>query len=102
MFSLEKLKVYERALASVAGLAQLSANWDKRHAVVDQLLRASESVVLNLAEGARLRGGPQRQHMLTPRSGRLWSAPAAWMSPSARNWFAQPKHSERRRTSAKS
>lgn len=64
MFSLEKLKVYERALASVAGLAQLSANWDKRHAVVDQLLRASESVVLNLAEGARLRGGPQRQHML--------------------------------------
>ena len=64
MFSLEKLKVYERALTSVAGLAQLSTNWDKRHAVVDQLLRASESVVLNLAEGARLRGGPQRQHTL--------------------------------------
>jgi four helix bundle protein len=64
MFALEKLKVYERALASVAGLAQLSTNWDKRHAVVDQLLRASESVVLNLAEGARLRGGPQRQHTL--------------------------------------
>jgi four helix bundle protein len=51
MFSLEKLKVYERALASVARLAQLSTNWDKRHAVMDQLLRASESVVLNIAEG---------------------------------------------------
>ena len=51
MFSLEKLKVYDRALASVASLAQLSARWDKRHAVVDQLQRASESVVLNIAEG---------------------------------------------------
>jgi four helix bundle protein len=34
MFSLEKLKVYDRALASVASLVQLSADWDKRHAVV--------------------------------------------------------------------
>ena len=50
MFSLEKLKVYDRALASVASLAQLSTPWDKRHAVVDQLLRASESGVLNIAE----------------------------------------------------
>ena len=64
MFSLEKLKVYDRALASVANLAQLSANWDKRHAVVDQLLRASKSVLLNLGEGAGLRGSPQRQHLL--------------------------------------
>jgi four helix bundle protein len=64
MFSLEKLKVYDRALAGVVGLAQLAARWDKRHAVVDQLLRASESVVLNIADGARLRNGPQRQHIL--------------------------------------
>jgi four helix bundle protein len=64
MFSLEKLKVYDRALASVANLAQLLANWDKRHAVVEQLVRASESVVVNLAEGARLRSSPQRQHVL--------------------------------------
>jgi hypothetical protein len=54
MFSLEKLKVYDRALASVASLAQLSADWDKRHAVVDQLLRASESGVLNIAGGTEL------------------------------------------------
>ena len=64
MFCLEKLKVFDRALTSVANLAQLSANGDKRHAVVDQLMRASESVVLNLAEGVRLRGSPQRQHVL--------------------------------------
>lgn len=64
MFSLEKLKVYDRALTSVASLAQLSTSWNKRHAVVDHLMRASESVALNIDEGARLRGSPQRQHML--------------------------------------
>ncbi|MBM3832931.1 MAG: hypothetical protein FJ403_06600 [Verrucomicrobia bacterium] len=50
MFSWEKLKVYDRALASVAKLAQLSADGDNRHAVVDQLLRASESLVLNIED----------------------------------------------------
>jgi four helix bundle protein len=48
----------------VANLALLSAHWDRRHAVADQLLRASESVVMNIGEGARLRNGPQRQHIL--------------------------------------
>jgi len=42
MCSLEKLKVYDRALAIVAKLAQLSAGCDNRHAVVDQLPRASD------------------------------------------------------------
>ena len=51
MFSIEKLKVYPRALSSVASLTKISASWDKRHALVDHLLRASESVVLNVAEG---------------------------------------------------
>ena len=64
MFSLEKLKVYDKALASAASLAQHSCSWDKRHAVADHLLRASESVVLNLAEGARLRSAGKRQHVL--------------------------------------
>ena len=63
-FSLDKLKVYDRALASAASLAQHSRSWDKRHAVTDQLLRASESVVLNLAEGARLRSSAKRHHLL--------------------------------------
>jgi hypothetical protein len=53
MFSLEKLKVYDRALASLASLSQHSARWERRQAVVDQLLRASESVVLNIAHHPR-------------------------------------------------
>ena len=69
MFSLDKLKVYDRALASTASLIQLSAGWDKRHAVVDQLVRASESVVVNIAEGARLRGIANRQHVMDYASG---------------------------------
>ncbi len=64
MFSLDKLKVCDQALASAASLAQHSRSWDKRHAVTDQLLRASESFVLNLAEGARLRSAAKRQHLL--------------------------------------
>jgi four helix bundle protein len=48
----------------VASLAKHSAAWDKRHAVVDQLCRASESIVLNLAEGARLRSPQQKQQLL--------------------------------------
>ncbi len=64
MFSIEKLKVYDKALSSVASLAQISASWDRRHALVDHLLRASESVLFNIAEGARLRGTANRQHVL--------------------------------------
>ena len=43
----QKLKVYGKGLAVVASLGMHSAQWDKRHAVVDQLGRASESMVLN-------------------------------------------------------
>lgn len=32
---LEKLKVYEKALLSVANLTQCAGAWDKRHSVVD-------------------------------------------------------------------
>jgi len=38
--------------------------WDKRHAVADHLLRASESMVLNLAEAVRLRSTGKREHVL--------------------------------------
>lgn len=64
MFSHEKLKVYDKALASVARLAQLSTSWDKRHSVLDHLLRASESIVLNIAEGARLWTAATKPHFL--------------------------------------
>jgi four helix bundle protein len=64
MFALEKLKVYDKALTSAASLAQCWGLWDKRHAVSDHLLRASESIVLNLVEAARLRSAAKRQHQL--------------------------------------
>lgn len=64
MFSHQRLKVYDKALASVAHLAQHSASWDRRHCVVDHLLRASESIVLNLAEGARRWSAGHKQHSL--------------------------------------
>ena len=57
MFPHEKLSVYGKALEFVADASACAARWDKRHAVVDQFGRASDSLVLNLAEGARLRPG---------------------------------------------
>ena len=64
MFRHEKLHVYGKALAFVAAASTFSASWDKRHAVVDQFGRAAESLILNLAEGARLRSGPSKVRAL--------------------------------------
>jgi len=61
MFSHQKLEVYRKAVAIAADLGRLAADWDKRQAVVDHLSRASESVVLNLAEAARLRSVPAKE-----------------------------------------
>jgi four helix bundle protein len=60
MFSHEKLQVYGKALGFAAKAAGLASSWDKRHAIVDHLVRASESIPLNLAEGARQRAAPGR------------------------------------------
>ena len=49
------LKVYAKALAFIGVADGWLPQWGKRHAVVDELRRASESVLLNLAEGSRLR-----------------------------------------------
>ena len=62
MFSHEKLTVYQKALTCVATLNKHARSWDKRHVVVDHLLRASESILLNLVEGVRLRRAAHRQH----------------------------------------
>ena len=64
MLSHHKLKVYGKGVAVVASLGQHLVQWDKRHAVVDQLGRASESIVLNLVEGVRLRRSAQKQQLL--------------------------------------
>jgi four helix bundle protein len=62
MFSHQKLSVYQKALSCVAALGQHARSWDKRHAFVDHLLRASESILMNLVEGTRRRGCGHRQH----------------------------------------
>ena len=51
MLAHEKLHVYGKALAFVTAVSAFSAVWSKKHAVVDQLDRASDSLILNFAEG---------------------------------------------------
>ena len=60
MFDHEKLQVYGKALDSAAKAAAWTSTWDKKHALVDHLSRATESILLNLAEAARQRGTPAR------------------------------------------
>jgi len=60
MLAHEKLQVYGKAVQVPAQAFTLCSGWDKRHALVDHLCRASESVVVNLAEAARLQGSRVR------------------------------------------
>jgi four helix bundle protein len=48
----DRLRVYHLALQWAAAIQQLVASLDVRPALLDQLLRAVDSVVLNIAEGA--------------------------------------------------
>ena len=64
MFYHEKLQVYVKALAFVSKATAWTGAWDKRHALVDQSSRATESIVLNLAEAARQQGTPARLRTL--------------------------------------
>jgi four helix bundle protein len=54
MLTHHNLKVYKMALALGASAAEFSSRWGRRHAIVDHFRRAAESIVLNIAEGARL------------------------------------------------
>ncbi len=64
MLTHHKLKVYQTALVLAASAEEMSACWGKRHAVVDHFRRASESIVLNIAQGSRLFSGPGKAGML--------------------------------------
>jgi four helix bundle protein len=64
MLTHHRLKVYEKALALSADAEEFSGSWGRRHAIVDHFRRASESIVLNIAEGARLRSGPDKARTL--------------------------------------
>ena len=64
MLTHHRLKVYEKALALSADAEVLSGSWGRRQVIVDHFRRASESIVLNIAEGARLRSGPDKARTL--------------------------------------
>ena len=49
MFAHEKLQVDGKALDFAAQAATWTSTWDKKHALVDHLSRATESILLNLA-----------------------------------------------------
>ena len=70
----EKLDVDRKALAFVGDASTSAARWDKRPAVADQFGRASDSLVLNLAEGARLRPGRAKLRTLDDALGVRWMA----------------------------
>jgi four helix bundle protein len=53
-FGHEKLSVYQKALEFFDPVQARLASWSKQHAFVDHLLRASESILFNLAEAVRL------------------------------------------------
>src|SRR5438876_9064328 len=58
MFTHHKLKVYRKALECPGSAERLLSGWARKNSFVDHFCRASESIVLNIAEGARLRSGP--------------------------------------------
>jgi four helix bundle protein len=60
MFTHHKLNVYRKALECAGAAEKLSSGWASKHSFVDHFCRASESIVLNIAEGARLRSGPAK------------------------------------------
>jgi four helix bundle protein len=64
MLTHHKLKVYEKAVALAAGAQELCTSWGRRHAIVEHFRRASESIVLNIAEGARLVCGSDKARTL--------------------------------------
>jgi four helix bundle protein len=64
MFSFERLTLYQQALHVVGVLAKESVRWDTRHAVVGQMGRATESIVLNLVEAARQDYGDRKLPVL--------------------------------------
>ena len=58
MFAHEKLHVYSKSLTFVSGAFSMTEAWEKKHAIKDHFNRASESLVLTLADGARHRSAP--------------------------------------------
>jgi four helix bundle protein len=64
MLTLHNLKVCQKALAFGAQAEAFSSGWGRRHAIVEHFRRAAESIVLNIAEAARLRSAPDKARTL--------------------------------------
>jgi four helix bundle protein len=64
MLTHDKLKVYQKALDLASSAVGFSVSWGRKHAVTDQFRRASESIVLHIAEGARLRSRAEKVRSL--------------------------------------
>jgi four helix bundle protein len=60
MFAHEQLDVYRKTIDFTSKAMAWTSTWPKKHALVDHLSRASESIVMNLAEAARQRDAPSR------------------------------------------
>ncbi len=60
-FSHEKLVVYQRALAFYVDADRLCRGWDSKHAIVDHLSRAAESIVENIAEASAARSAVKKR-----------------------------------------
>lgn len=59
-FAHENLKVYRKGLDSFASVQPFLSSWSKKHAFVDHLSRALESILFNLVEATRLRQEPKK------------------------------------------
>src|SRR5690349_4342995 len=91
MFSHEKLQVYSKALDFTAQVAVLCSSWDTKHSVVDHFTRAAESIVLNLAEGARLSFGPMKLTSLDYAQGSSLECAACLDIAHLKNLLASPQ-----------
>jgi hypothetical protein len=84
MLTLHNLKVCQKALAFGAQAEAFSSGWGRRHAIVEHFRRAAESIVLNIAEAARLQSAPDKARTLDYAIAPVWNAPLAWISPGLR------------------
>lgn len=53
-FAHERLRVYQKGLERFQSIQRFMPSWNKRHAFVDHLSRAMESILFNLVEAVRL------------------------------------------------
>jgi four helix bundle protein len=63
-FAHEKLMVYDKILAFIGFAEDWLGSWDRKHAFVDHLSRASESTLANLVEAVRIRKKPRKQRSM--------------------------------------